>query len=313
MKILILFLSLQPILSDAIQRQIILPLSLESRWNGGISYLKNEKHDTKKSTHLSFSKKLVPFQFHALGILEKSSLNIQKNNEFGEKSNEKFSKYLFGGFSLESFSLLFDFSHFQAKYPSCYLSFQIHPEKKIYVFQSYESGFLHRGFGIVTGDSLRIGFELEKVFREAREENFGSISLGISLDSFLTGGNFREEAGNSSSGLSFAIFQKENFKEYYLQSENVYENENIVKKPKQALSAKGFVIDFPLRKERIVYQLSLDELLNKKIDLRNAIQIEKASKNKEDLENLLKSLPTEIAKKVKSLEIEKKKSFEGKK
>jgi len=79
------------------------------------------------------------------------------------------------------------------------------------------------------------------------------------------------------------------------------------------LSAKGFVIDFPLRKERIVYQLSLDELLNKKIDLRNAIQIEKASKNKEDLENLLKSLPTEIAKKVKSLEIEKKKSFEGKK
>ncbi len=313
MKILILFISLQPILADAIQRQIVLPLSIDSTWNGGISYLKNENEGIRKSSYLSFSKKLDPFHFHALGILEKSSHSSPLKIEIGEISNEKLSKYLFGGFSFHYLSLIFDFSHFQPKYPSCYLNFQVHPEKKVYVFQSYEGGSLHRGIGIISGEPLRVGLELEKVYRESKEEYSGSISLGISLDSVLVGGTFKEEEGVSSSGVSLAIFNKENSREYYIQNDNVYEIEKEVKKPKQPLFTKNFAVDFPLRKERIVYQLTLDELLNKKIDLRNAIQIERASKNKEDLELLLKTLPTDIAKKVKSLEIEKKKSFEGKK
>ncbi len=313
MKILFLFFSLQPILSDAIQRQIVLPLSLETRWNGGFSYLKNENEGTKKSSHLSFSKKLDPFHFHALGILEKTSPALSQSKEYWEISNEKLSKYLFGGFSFQSFSFLFDFSHFHAKYPSCYLNIQVHPEKKVYVFQTYEGAALHRGLGILTGESLRIGFELEKIYKEEKEENSGSISLRISLDSILAGGSLKEEDGNSETASTLAIFQKENRNEYYTLSENVYELEKEVKKPKQPLIAKNFAVDFPFRKEKIVYQLTLDELLNKRIDLRNAIQIEKASKNKEDLERLLKTLPTDIAKKVKSLEIEKYKSFEGKK
>ncbi len=313
MKILVFFLSLHPILSDPLQRQIVLPVSIDSRWNWGVSYVKNENSGTKKSSHLSFSKNLYPFQFHALGILEKSSLSPEQNKEFREISNDNLSKYLFGGISFQFISVLFDFSHFQPKYPSCYLSFQIHPEKKVYVFQNYENGDLHRGLGIVTGETLRIGFELEKVYRETKEDFSGNISLGISLDHILGARNFKFEDSNSETGTTLSIFQKENRNEYYTLSENVYEIEKETKKPKHPLGAKNFAVDFPFRKERIVYQLTLDELLNKKIDLKNAILIERASKKGDDFDIFLKTLPADIAKKVKSLEIEKKISFEGKK
>lgn len=313
MKILFFLISLQSIYSDSSVRQISIPLSLESKWSLGASYLKSEGGDIEKGSHLSFSKTFQPFRLFTLGTLGRSDRSISDSQISGEKPPIKISKSLLGGFSFQYVSLVFDFSYFPINNPPFILGLQIHPEKKVYFFQNYDTGELHRGLGILTGDSIRVGFEVEKIVSEQGISSAGTISLIFNFEGFSGGGIFHSTDGQIVLGSSLGISKKEINESYLLSSENVYEREEEPKKPKEPIHPKHFVIDKPFRKEKITFQLSLEELLSRKIDLRNALLIEKASKKREDLEALLKVLPPEIAKKVKFLEIEKNISFEGKK
>ncbi len=178
-------------------------------------------------------------------------------------------------------------------------------ETKIYksqslVFQYKENEFQKTYFLSNTkGEDLKLGFGIGKNFFDNNSEYFGAVSISFSFGNFELGAiTNREQEKFISSGFIKYEFEKEESSFFGKEFNPTYEEKENLTKPKK--EKKEFV-----KKEKIIYELRLDELLKEKIPLKISIQIVEASKDKEKYLTLEKKLPPEILRKLKKLQYEK--------
>ena len=220
-------------------------------------------------------------------------------------------KSLYGGIHLRSFGfyLRADGGAIPREWV---LSLQMHPEKVIYLFTNHWDGFHRSGIGILSGAQFQVGLELGKTTGLNNTSFDGLVSLTYktsfaSLGILETGEE--NSPGNTSVLFGFNSERKET--EALTLEESPFSEDDefkMIKKPHKPLS---YPIDHPFHKSKPILPMNLQDLLSNKISLREALQILKAEKNREEFENLLKTLPSDTVKKVKKIQYEKSKSLEG--
>lgn len=176
-------------------------------------------------------------------------------------------------------------------------------ETKIYksqslAFQYKENEFQKTYFVSNTkGEDLKLGFGIGKNFFESSSEYFGAVSISYSFGNLELGGiTNRENEKFISSGFLKYEFEKDESSFLGKEFNPIFQEKEIPPKKEK----KQFV-----KKEKVIYELKLDELLKEKIPLKISIQISEASKDKEKYLNLEKKLSREILKKLKKLQYEK--------
>ncbi|MCP5495118.1 MAG: hypothetical protein H7A23_11235 [Leptospiraceae bacterium] len=184
------------------------------------------------------------------------------------------------------------------------LSYSIASRLQLYkhksVFLKYQENFDKRSknyqINFLSGDTLKIGFELGKTFYAGSSELTGGFSISLDLDLWSVGGLV--ESSTNRTAIYFSGKTDEFYQDYLLEEANptifkpykkkkIYQTKPIPEKPKR---------------KYVIYPLGIDELLRENIPISLCIQIAKASKSKDLYWKLKATLPSKIVKKLNRLQ-----------
>lgn len=198
------------------------------------------------------------------------------------------------GIQYKFFSLYGNFQSFQTPNLDLAIGFQLYPEKSLFFYykENPRENIRSYSFSVLSGRNPGLGLAITKDFSSNRNEWYGSVGISFQFDSFqaVTSHYVQEEIEQNSFLLS-RIFQ-DNSDPLFHKEINPYQNESEVKPDINKREKKEF-----LKKERAIYEISIDELLKFRIPLVIAIRIARASKSKELYTELLSKLPPDIVKK----------------
>jgi hypothetical protein len=162
---------------------------------------------------------------------------------------------------------------------------------------------------LTSGSIIQWGASIHKSKKFDENQISGNLYLSFRFD-FLNAGLVshsrpKEQNLNNQTigllGLSYGKIDKKTYNPKFL-PESIY-FKKILKKP---ILSKFIKPLFKKKKKKMeVYPLKLDELISKKIPIREALLIANATKNPEEYYKLLKKLPTDTKRKVLSLQFEK--------
>lgn len=179
-------------------------------------------------------------------------------------------------------------------------SFQVHPEKQILIFRTYSSHSYSDNLALFSGKEIQLKLILA---RHYEVKPYSEISFGVSFPLWnfhVNGfGKSNETSSDIPFGISIAYFQNKSTN--YLFKETKVNEENFPK-PKKPIKRKRLLFPKLFNKKTYIYPLSIDELLNKKIPLREALLIHEASKDPTRYNSLLKTLPKDTQAKCHSLQ-----------
>lgn len=188
-------------------------------------------------------------------------------------------------------------------------SLQIHPEKQILFFRNFFPNAYSDNLALISGRNVQLKLLLTRYYGTESynyEISFGFSGFFGNWDTTVVG-----KSKDSSTGfdllVSFSFF-REKQKSYILYEQNVY-GENFPE-PKKKIKPKKLHFPKIFSKKNYVYPLSVEELLNKKIPLREAILIHEASKDYNRYYQILKSLPKDTQVKCHLLQKQKREEYE---
>ena len=262
------------------------------------------------SGYTSLQKDWDKVRFGLVGLVEKKPLkNIDPSSySFPEPVLKK---SLYGVVQLSSFGFYLR-ADGGAVPKDWVLSIQMHPEKMFYLFTNHWNGFHRTGIGILSGGQFQLGLELGKTtgLNNTSFDGLVSLTYKTSFASLgILGTGEEKSPGNASILFGFNSERKDT--ESLTREESPFSEEDEFKMIKKPLKNLSYPIDHPLHKVKPVLPLQLQDLLRKKITLREALQILKAERNREEFEILLKTLPSDTISKIRKIQYEKSKSLGG--
>ncbi|MBE7412902.1 MAG: hypothetical protein L6Q54_13890 [Leptospiraceae bacterium] len=159
-------------------------------------------------------------------------------------------------------------------------------------------------FGVKSGEQFYLTFQAGKKFYPHDPPEFlFSILIGFKIGNSELGfyQSFPEskEKSESTAFLAYNFSEQSNSGLLGKEKNPIFEEEIHFNKKKKNVKIKN---------EKIVYPLTLDELLKEKIPLAIALKIRTASKSKDSYSNILKTLPQAIVKKLNYLQYKKSQS-----
>ncbi|HMV41585.1 MAG TPA: hypothetical protein PKL30_25310 [Leptospiraceae bacterium] len=157
-------------------------------------------------------------------------------------------------------------------------------------------------FSILTGKNPTIALGLGKEYKGGNTEWIVNLGVSFGFDSYETGISYlpRTEKEDSGTFVFASRSLKEKEESLFGEEMNPYvDNGHLPEKREQ-------VAEIRIKKrERVVYEISIDELLKFRIPLAIAIRIHRASKSKEDYLELLKRLPADLVRKCNKIQFDK--------
>ena len=278
----------------------------------GANFSFGGKYDQKHSysAYASIQKDWETFRFGLVGLVENKPTKTKDpfNISFPEPTQKK---SLYGGVHFKSFGFYLR-TDGGANPGDWVFSLQMHPEKLLYLFTNHWDGSHRTGIGILSGAQVQFGLELGKTNGFNNTSFDGLVSLTYrtsfaSLGILDTGEGY--PSGNTSILLGVTSERKET--EPLSLEESPFLEDDEFKSIKKPLKALSYPIDHPLRKAKPIFPMHVQDLLGHKIPLKEALQIVKAEKNREEFENFLKTLPSDTISKVKKIQFEKSKNLGG--
>ena len=216
------------------------------------------------------------------------------------------------GVSYHLFSLYASFSTEEIQKPSLYLVNRIYPNKKIYFFERKNREGLDLGVGILSGNPISLGLE---IFKTPGDEFFnGKIYISLYTDAFqstLSSETVPDSENSNTFSLAYHSNPIYNDKVFSHNEESTLHSPEPTKNPKKQLYPKNFPIDNPFFKTKPIFFLNLNELLQKKIPLRESLLFQNASRTPSLYESLFVRQPTGIQKKLNSLQVENLKNWQS--
>ena len=207
------------------------------------------------------------------------------------------------------FSLYGNFISTNPTYRGLSLGFHLYPEKSLFVYykENPKENTKEYALSVLSGKSPEIGLSIAKGISTDKIEWSGSISFSFQVESFLGAISHlpeTESREDTNSIFISKIFQ-ENKESLFKEEVNPYIDETVLEKEKkkEEWEAKKFK-----KKERIIYEIKLEELLKFRIPLVVAIRISRASKSKEEYEELLKKLSPDLVRKCNKIQYDKNKA-----
>ncbi|MBP9885741.1 MAG: hypothetical protein KBF93_05575 [Leptospiraceae bacterium] len=178
----------------------------------------------------------------------------------------------------------------------------IYSEKSLFLFYKENSKENIRSYtlSILSGRSPAIGLAVTKEYSPEKVEWIGSISFSFQLELFQAG--ISHFAQNTKEENSFFVSKilRENSNSLFEKEINPYEEILDKESKTNPQETKQLV-----KKERIIYPISIEELLKFRIPLVVAIRIARASKSKEEYLELLSKLSPDIVKKCNKIQFDK--------
>lgn len=228
-----------------------------------------------------------------------------RSSENGE--SVKHNGYLLTGLRFDTFGVFTRIDGNLKENSSLFFSLNIDPAKVVYGAYEKKPETNRSYLGISTGTSVRIFIELGKEDSEA----FGRGGITFTFDPFSIGvdlSNYEENNANLGAVLSYGQVRSSTG---LLAESSVRDEEKKPRFPKNAVHSKSFVVDHPFYKNKPTFPISLGELLQRKIPISEAIQIERVSKNSKDYDKFFKKASPELQKNLNSLQYEKRKTWEN--
>ena len=230
---------------------------------------------------------------------------LPNSNIYYQVSNE--SKQILSVNPGLSFKYISFYSNFISKnqpFNGVSVGLNVFPEKSIFLFyrkDSFADTNLY-ALSVVSGTNPGIGLLVSKEIFPEKVEWSGSVSLSFQMDLYGGGGIYftNEKKEENSFFISRKMQQKQislfETEINPLVEERILNSEEIQKE----LEKKTFN-----KKEKIIYEVKIEELLKYRIPLVIAIRISRASKSKEEYIALLKTLPPEIVRKCNKIQFDK--------
>ncbi len=222
------------------------------------------------------------------------------------------------GIKFYFFSFYGNFQSTNPTYRGMSLGFHLYPEKSLFVFykENPKETTKEYALSILSGKSPGIGLSIAKEISPDKVEWSGNISFSFQVESFVGAISHLPVSDTRDETKSFFISKifQENKESLFQEEINPYIDENYLEKEKknkeewdqkrkEEWDAKKFK-----KKERIIYGIKLEELLKFRIPLVVAIRISRASKSKEEYEELLKNLSPDLVRKCNKIQYDKAKA-----
>ncbi len=206
-------------------------------------------------------------------------------------------------------SLYGNFKSTNSTYKGLSLGFHLYPEKSLFLFykENPKENTKEYALSILSGKSPGIGLSIAKEISPEKIEWSGSISFSFQFESITAAISHLPETESREETNSFFISKifQENKESLFQEEINPYIDETDIEKEKkrEEWEAKKFK-----KKERIIYEIKIEELLKFRIPLVVAIRISRASKSKEEYEELLKTLSPDLVRKCNKIQYDKEKA-----
>ena len=186
------------------------------------------------------------------------------------------------------------------------LGLNVFPEKSIFLFyrQNSNENTYSYALSVLSGVSPGIGLMVAKSYLPSNVEWSGSISLSFQFESYQSGGVYNVENRKEENAFFISKIFEENKNSLFEKEINPLEgdpSEDFEKEQRR----KEWEAKKNKKKERIIYEVKIEELLKFKIPLVIAIRISRASRSKEEYTELLKKLSPDIVRKCNKIQFDK--------
>lgn len=207
------------------------------------------------------------------------------------------------------FSLYGNFQSINQTYKGLSLGFHLYSEKSLFVYykENPKENTKEYALSVLSGQSPGIGLGIAKEISPDKTEWSGSIAFSFQFESYSAAISNLPETELRDDTNSFFISKlfQENKESLFQEEINPYIDETDIEKEKKKedWEAKKFK-----KKDRIIYEIKLEDLLKFRIPLVVAIRISHASKSKEEYEELLKKLTPDLVRKCNKIQYDKNKA-----
>lgn len=271
--------------------------------NGDFLGVHFRKTEVSRGYGLGFGKSFQTqsFGFHLGGFYEQESYPLQQETKHYRKG------FLYSAFDYSFVSLFAAYG----KQNKLGVSFQVHPEKQILLFRNFfpDLNSHSDNLGLLSGREVQLKLLFSKHYQNFT--SFYELSFGIRLSFWnlqVNGIGKLKDSSYNFGWIGSLTYFREQQKSYLHYEKSVYEDE--FPKPKKPIKPKKLFFPKIFNKKTYVYPLSLEELLSKKIPLREAILIHEASKDPSRYHQVLKTLPKNTQTKCYILQKQKREEYE---
>lgn len=258
------------------------------------------------SSHLNYN-----FQFSYLNQKREDIKTFQNTESIYSRTNDtKRILTISPGLNFKYISVYSSLNSQNPYFTGVSIGLNVFPEKSIYLFyrQNPNENTHAYALSIISGTMPAIGLMVAKEYLPSNVEWSGSISLSFKFESYQGGGVYSVENKREENTFFISKIFEENKNSLFEKEINPLESDTSddfeKEKQKKEWDAKKFQ-----KKEKIIYEVKIEELLKFKIPLVIAIRISRASQSKEEYTELLKKLPPNIVKKCNKIQYDKSKAY----
>jgi hypothetical protein len=302
-------------IADEISRNLLIDHYSFLNPSMGLGFEKENRNNQKAFAWYHATKEIKPkFDFH-LQLMALSYKRILRENLHYTEIPYKLQKESGGlvtfnpGIRYYFFSLYGNFQKANPTYKGLSLGFHLYPEKSLFLFykENPKENTKEYALSVLSGKSPGIGLSIAKEISSEKTEWSGSVSFSFQVESFTGAISHLPETESREDINSFFISKifQENKESLFQEEINPYIDETDLEKEKkkEEWEAKKFK-----KKERIIHEIKIEELLKFRIPLVVAIRISRASKSKEEYEELLKTLSPDLVRKCNKIQYDKHKA-----